>query len=191
VRFKTMLAWFLPYVGQWHRCGCYDTPAFTLIMARLTGIRTTLERLAGRLVAGTFKPRRSFTRKPSETRKPTAPNRLRQKFGWMLKLVPEAPAFAGAVRDLLADQATAALIEAAPDQMRRPLRSLCWMFAVVPPPILARPKAPPKPKALPKPKTAAARKQPLVLPFWLTPPPRRFRLSAPGLRYAPPIPKKA
>jgi hypothetical protein len=68
---------------------------------------------------------------------------VKQGFGWVLPLIPpywNANGYGAALEGLLADPEMVALIEAAPVTLGRPLRSLCWMFRVKPPPILAPPR---------------------------------------------------
>ena len=65
----------------------------------------------------------------------------------------------------------AALLEAAPASLRRPVRSLCRMLGLEPPPILALP---------PRPKRPADPARPRA--------PRRRGPPAPPLRYTPPAP---
>ncbi len=91
---------------------------------------------------------------------------MKQGFGWVLPLIPpywNANGYGAALEGLLADPEMVALIEAAPVTLGRPLRSLCWMFRVKPPPILAPPRrtsprpAPPSPehpKAAAKPRSS-------------------------------------
>jgi hypothetical protein len=94
---------------------------------------------------------------------------VKQGFGWVLPLIPpywNANGYGAALEGLLADPEMVALIEAAPVTLGRPLRSLCWMFRVKPPPILAPPK---RPSSRPTAPPAAA--TPAALPP--APPPRR------------------
>jgi hypothetical protein len=94
-----------------------------------------------------------------------------------VKLVPEAAVYGSQLEFLFADAEMAALLTAAPAPLRRPLRSLCRMLGVLPPPILA---APPSVR----PRTPKAER-----------PPAPKRLKGPekpryvfGLRYPPPLP---
>ena len=84
-------------------------------------------------------------------------NPLPQKFGWLLKLVPEAVGYRSQLENLLRDPEMAALLAAAPTAMRRPLRSLCRMLGLPPPEILA---LPPRPKPPPPPPRAKREKPP-------------------------------
>jgi hypothetical protein len=117
-------------------------------MNRLRGIKLTFARLAARIDAGIFVPRRSAKR-PQTAQKPRAKNPLPQSPAWLIKLVPDAAASASQLRFLLADPEMAALLAAAPASASRPIRSLCRMLGVEIPPILPpapdpRPKKPPK-----------------------------------------------
>ena len=70
-----------------------------------------------------------------------------------------------------------ALLEAAPASLRRPVRSLCRMLGLEPPPILA---LPPRPKRPVDPARPADPARPRA--------PRRRGPPAPPLRYTPPAP---
>ena len=69
---------------------------------------------------------------------------------WLLALVPDAIGHRSQLENQLRDPETVALLAAAPDALRRSLRSLCWMLFLAPPPILAHP-ARTKPPAAPAP----------------------------------------
>ena len=119
-----------------------------LITSRLIGLRQRIERIIGQIRAGTYVRRRpsSKPRAPATVpRPPRPPGPVKQGFGWVLPLIPpywNANGYGAALEGLLADPEMVALIEAAPVTLGRPLRSLCWMFRVKPPPILAPPKRP-------------------------------------------------
>jgi hypothetical protein len=66
------------------------------------------------------------------------------------------PPLRGGLRDLLQEPEMKTLIEAAPEAMLPPLRSLCWALGWQPPPILARPRKP----RTPKPKPVEAKEAP-------------------------------
>ena len=122
-----------------------------LIVDRVRRIKQRFATLAAQVRDGHYTPRRSITpprRRPGQA--PPPRNKLPQKFGWLLKLVPDAVGYRSQLEHLLADAEMAALLAAAPTAMRRPLRSLCRMLGLPPPPILAlppRPKPPPAPRA--------------------------------------------
>jgi hypothetical protein len=117
-----------------------------LIATRLRGIKWRFLRLAARLDAGTYKPRVPLE-KPADRPRPAPPrDPLPRTFGWLRPLIPETVAFAGQLDALLRDPDMAALMAAAPAPMRRPIRSLCRMLGVRPPPVLdiPRPARPPR-----------------------------------------------
>ena len=66
-------------------------------------------------------------------------------------MLPEVVQYRGHLMDLLHDPEMVALIQAAPEAMGRPLRSLCRLLGLRPPPILAIP-----PRAAPAAKPPAA-----------------------------------
>jgi len=126
--------------------GRLASPLLRLITDRLRGINQRFKRLADRLAAGTYRPRRYHGRKPTE-QKPRQKSPLPQQFGWLLALAPELIGNRSQLDHLLQDPAMVALIAAAPAPMARILRPLCWMLRLEPPPILARPRpAPPSRK---------------------------------------------
>jgi hypothetical protein len=93
--------------------------------------------------------------------------------------VPEAAASAGQLQFLLADAGMAGLLAAAPTPLRRPLRSLCRMLGIDPPPILARPPAA-------RPKIPAPERQVRPAPARRQRPPRIRYVC--GLRHPSPFP---
>ena len=142
-----------------------------LIIERIRPIKQAFARLVAGLAAGTFAPRRYAPRQQPAQRRPRAQNPIRQKFGWLKPLLPDTNGFRAQLENLLRDPEMAALIATAPTSLGRPVRSLCWMLGLCPPPLLkpparraAKPTAPaPKPPA-PKPPPAP----PLPpLPEWL------------------------
>ena len=159
-----------------------------LIMGRIREINQGFARLAARLAAGTYKPRRYHGRKAAAPR-PRRRSPVPQKFGWLLPLVPEAVQYRAQVEHLLLrDPAMAALIAAAPAPMARVFRPLCWMLRLEPPPILARPrrKTPP-----PRRKTPPRSPKPNAPPAPASQPARsaRFaRSTTPGRTRGPPLP---
>src|SRR3984957_2897237 len=109
-------------------------------MGRLKAFGSAVARLATRIEAGTFSPRRSPPpRQPATEKKSRQRTPLPQGFAWLIKMVPETTASASQLQILLADPDMAALIAAAPAQMRRPLRSLCLVRSVALPPLLGPP----------------------------------------------------
>ena len=140
-----------------------------LIITRIRDAKQAFARLAARIEAGTYAPRRraSTPPRPPAVQKPRPPpNPLARKFGWLLPLVPPAVVFRGQLETLLRDPGMAELLAAAPVSLRRPIRSLCWMLRVEPPKILARP-AKPRP---PREKKPRPRREPLPPPYPPTPP---------------------
>jgi len=131
-----------------------------LIITRIRETKQAFARLAARIAAGTYAPRRrSGPPRPPAVRKPRPPpNPLLRKFGWLLPLVPPAVVFGGQLDSLLRDPEMAALLAAAPVSLRRPLRSLCWMLRIEPPKILARPARPAQPRT---PRPPRPRREPL------------------------------
>jgi hypothetical protein len=147
-RLATLLFWLGKALVNRNLAGTLAGPLFILIMGRLKAIRYAFARLATRIEAGKFAPRRSSPRQPATEKKPRRRTPLPQGFAWLIKMVPETTASASQLQILLADADMAALLNAAAAQMRRPLRSLCQMLGVILPPILAplpdpRPKKPP------------------------------------------------
>jgi hypothetical protein len=155
-------------------------PLIALIVDRIRRIKQRFATLAARIGTGTYVPRQRTgppRKRPGQA--PPPKNPLPQKFGWLLRLVPEAVQYRGQLEILLQDAEMAALLAAAPGPMRRPLRSLCRMLGVAPPPILAAPPAvrpktrPPKPERPP----AEERPKKAEKPRYVF-----------GLRYPPPFP---
>ena len=110
-----------------------------LIIDRLRGIKQRFVRLAARIQAGTYAPRRFAGRRSPAVRRPRTPGKLPTTYGWLLPLVPEALAFRSQLGGLLRTPEMAALLAAAPASLARPIRSLCWMLRLDPPPILPPP----------------------------------------------------
>ena len=136
-------------------------PLINLIVTRIRDAKQAFARLAARIQAGSYAPRRraSTPPRPPAVRKPRPPpNPLARKFGWLLPLVPGAVVFGGQLDSLLRDPEMAALLAAAPVSLRRPIRSLCWMLRVEPPKILARPAKPAQPRT---PRPPRPRREPL------------------------------
>src|SRR6202142_4587070 len=159
--------------------GWLARPLSFLILDRIRSINPAFIRLAGRIAAGRYAPRTSGPRRQVEKR-PRRPNPLPTEFTWLRKLDPDATiTAAGYLEQLFADPEMAALLAAGPAPLCRPLRSLCRMLGVVPPPVLALPPRPRKSTATQKPKPRAAPDRPK------RPSPVRYVF---GLRYPPPFP---
>ena len=144
-----------------------SNPLIGLICNRLLMIKQGFARLAARLAAGTY-VQRQRTAKPREAtvaataateiqRKSRTKNPLPRKSGWLLPLIPLAVGYRSQLDYLFQDPEMAALLAAAPEAMRRPLRSLCHMLALPPPAILALPPRPPRP---PKPRKPRPKRPP-------------------------------
>jgi hypothetical protein len=142
-----------------------------LIGTRIRIAKQHFARIAARIAAGTYVPRRSPTpRTPSEAdlpkeRRPRPPSQLPRKFGWLLPMVPEAVQYRAQLVCLLRNPEMAALIAAAPAAFARPLRSLCWMLRIDPPEILPRRPAKPRKPRQPQPKREK------LPPYWPPTPP--------------------
>jgi hypothetical protein len=185
--FATILLWLSRAVDAHHLAGRLSGPLMILILNRIRDINQRFARLAARIGAGTYIPRRpaATPRRPTGPR-PRPPNKLPQGFAWLVKLVPEAAVYGSQLQFLFADPAMAALMAAAPGPLRRPLRSLCRMLGVAPPPILALPPCVRARTRPPKPERPAAPKRSLrhlANPFQV-----RYVF---GLRDPPPFPDPA
>jgi hypothetical protein len=153
-----------------------------LILDQIRTINQAFTRIATRVAAGTYSPRRrSGPPKPSVQRKSPGKRKLPQGFAWLRKLVPEVGVLGSQLQIVLADPEIAAVIAAAPASLRRPIRSLCRMLGTDPPPILALPPRPrPKKPAREKARKRPAEQRPKA--------PTRVRYVG-GLRYPDPFPK--
>jgi hypothetical protein len=155
-------------------------PVVVLIMARIREIREHVRHLLTRIAAGTYKPRRSpaAPRRKSETPRPWHPSPLPTHFNWLEPLIPQAQQARAALASLFRDPEMLALVQAAPGAMRRPLRSLCRMIGLKPPPVLALPPRPRRPRTT---EQAGTKPQPPSPPHRTDPPPGlpRWMLSAP------------
>jgi len=142
-RLATLLLSLVRAVDSRRLTGRLATPLFILIFNRIRGIKQIFGRLAARIAAGRFSARRVTERPRAEQPRAKPPSRAKNPLprgvAWLIKLVPEAAAHASRLRSLLADPEMLALLAAAPAPMRRPLRSLCHMLGVEPPPMLAPP----------------------------------------------------
>jgi hypothetical protein len=129
------------------------------VCKRFRLIKWRFERIEALVSKGEYKPRRrSATASPGARKPPPPPPdpRMRQ-FGWLEQVLPDAAMRRGNFLALLRDPQMVALIEAAPVPLVRPLRSICWMLKLKPPPILALPPRPKKPRpSMPPPEPAAA-----------------------------------
>jgi hypothetical protein len=146
------ILWYLAQAVVTRSAFGLSQPLINLIITRIRDAKQAFARLAARIQAGTYAPRRraSTPPRPPAVQKPRPPpNPLARKFGWLLPLVPAAVASRGHLENLLRDPGMAALLAAAPVSLRRPIRSLCWMLRVEPPDILARPKKPRPPRDKP------------------------------------------
>jgi len=165
--------------------GPFSRPLAQLIFGRFREIKQRFDRLAARLAAGTYAPRRYHGRKPAADPKPRRKCPLPAKFGWLLPLVPEAVQYRAQLEHLLLrNPAMIALIAQAPAPMARILRPLCWMLRLEPPPILARPSNP-RPPAKPKPARPKPAPQPQP-PEWVRTMPRSAQWPGPRQRRLPP-----
>ncbi len=137
-------------------------PLIVLICSRLRRIAGRLADIAARLQAGRLRRRAASRRRPAQ--QPTRPCRkppLPQGFAWLVRLVQETAGGASQLRHLLAQPEMADFIAAAP-QSARPLRSLCWMLGIRPPPGLKP--AGSAPAAVPDPPAAADPPAPAATP---------------------------
>ena len=121
--------------------GRIPRPLLALANQRLAAFREQFARLAASILAGTYRPRR-FTPRPATataTAKPRPESPLRRQ-GWLADYLPGAVAapLRGDLLYLLEDPETQALIAAAPAEMARLFRPLCWMLKLKPPQVLAR-----------------------------------------------------
>jgi hypothetical protein len=179
-RFATCLQWLTKAVVA--MMGGERLPLLLIgqIVDRIRRIKQRFATLAARIAAGKYVPRTGSApprKRPGQTPPPKGP--LPNTFGWLLKLVPEAVQYRGQLEYLLQDPEMAALLAAAPASLRRPLRSLCWMLHLTPPPILAPPPSARRKTRPPKPERPPAEKRPKK--------PEKVRYVF-GLRYPPPFP---
>ena len=179
--FATLILWLGRAVDGPSMWGNFSRPLALLIVNRIREINQAFARLAARIKAGTYVPRRpADTPRRHAERKPRGPNKLPQGFAWLVKLLPETAVYGSQLQFLFADPAMAALMAAAPNSLGRPVRSLCHMLGIAPPAILAPPARPRPPRAIPTaaPEAPAPRPAPppqLQLPAWMRPPPARKR----------------
>ena len=152
-----------------------------LITERLRGIKRSFLRLAASIQAGRYR-RRAVSPRPRAARIPADP--LPKKPGWLEGYLPETVHFRGFLDQFLRDPEMEALIQSAPDALGRPLRSLCRMIGLRPPPILARPpRAAPAPRRATPARTAAKPQTPPAPPRFRAPPaPAKTLAIVPALR---------
>ena len=112
-----------------------------LITERLRNIKWAFLRIAARVQAGRYVRRAVAPRKRGGGG--WRPGPLPRNRGWLEPLIPQTIEWRGHLAHLLQDAEMLALIEAAPEALGRPLRSLHWMLGLRPPPILKIRKAPP------------------------------------------------
>jgi hypothetical protein len=118
-----------------------------LITDRLRGIKQRFARISTLIREGRYILRRRATGpRPKTAARPPGPNKLPRKFGWLVPLIPEATCYGSQLEHLFRDPEMAAIMEAAPVSLGRPLRSLCRMLGVRPPPPVALPVKPRKPR---------------------------------------------
>jgi hypothetical protein len=170
----------------------------SLVITRIDRIRLRFAELAARIAEGRHVPRKSTISPRKRPGQPPPQNRLPNRFGWLLPLERHAVATRAQLESLLLQPDMAALLAADPAAMRRPLRSLCWMLAVTPPPILALPAKPRPPPAEPEPEPPPPRRRRTRLGFYKDPPmdfqpaepprPPRRRSGRPQPRAGPPLP---
>ena len=170
--------------------GRIPRPLLALANQRLAAFREQFARLAASILAGTYRPRR-FTSRPGTAPgaapgKPRTETPLRRR-GWLTDYLPGAVAapLRGGLLYLLEDPETQALISAAPAEMARLFRPLCWMLKLKPPQILARRRreAPaPQPARAAKAATTRQRQSPPA------PPPPQARPTRPAPAVSPPAP---
>jgi hypothetical protein len=159
--------------------GPFSRPLALLIMDRIRTINQAFARIAARIEAGRYVPRPpAATPRQRAGPHPRKKNPLPQGFAWLVKLVPATAVYGSQLQVLFAAPEMAALMAAAPGSLGRPLRSLCHMLGVLPPPILAPP-SPVRPRIRPsKPERPPAEKRPKK--------PEKVRYVF-GLRYPPPF----
>jgi hypothetical protein len=162
----TIVLWLGRAVDGHSMWGRLARPLALLILTRIRLINQNFRRIADRVREGRY-VFRSVAAPRDGAGTPRRPSELPQKFGWLLKLVPEAAGYRSQLEFLLRDAEMVALLEAAPTSLGRPLRSLCWMLGLQPPKILAPPAKPPKPR---KPRPAKAAKPPPLAPPGPPPP---------------------
>ena len=156
----TIILWLSRTVDSHSMWGKLARPLAVLILDRIRAIKQRFDRLAARIEAG-----RSRRAAPSATPRARLPGGPAPQIRCP-KASPGSSSWCrnGGLRLAIADTCSrqtemAALMQAAPAEMRRVLRPLCHMLGVRPPPILA-----PPPSARPKPPSPPALAEPAKPP---------------------------
>jgi hypothetical protein len=172
-RFATLILWLSKAVTAQTGWGL-SLQLIALITGRLRRISQRFAYIAARVAAGTYCARRRTAPPRKRPGQPPPQNKLPNAFGWLLPLEPQAVVYRSQLEHLLREPGMAALLAAAPAALRRPLRSLCWMLRVTPPPTLAlppRPKPPRRPAAEPPAPSPSDSRPRTRLGFYKGPPP--------------------
>ena len=147
--------------------GARMPPALVVpISVRIKAMQARFNRIVPKIVAGTYQPRRTTPRRRPETPEPNPARKPRpdspfRKFGWLDALLPPAVAQQqrGGLLGFLRHAETLALIEAAPTEMARLFRPLCWALHLKPP------------QTLPSSRRPAGTPPPMPKPYVQPPPP--------------------
>ncbi len=189
--FSTLIQWLSRAVMAMMGGDRLPLQVIALIIGRLRRSNQLFARIAARVRDGRYTPRPAAPRR-RRPGQPPPPDKLPKKFGWLLKLVPDAIGYRGQLEHLLRDPEMAALLEAAPVPMAKALRPLCRMLGLTPPPVLAKPPSTrPGPRTPPAPATetdGGEAVRPAAKPKATAPPRVRYVF---GLRYPPPLPNPA
>ena len=181
--FATLIAWLSRSVGAMSGGDRLSHLLIGQIIDRLRGIKRRVVRIAARVGDGRYRFRSVAPHPRAAT--PRRADPLPKTFGWLLPLVPDAVVFRAQLDSLLRDPGMAELMQAAPASLARPLRSLCRMLGLSPPPILALPAKPRPPRAAPAappaPPPPPASRGPAP-PAWM---PRRTRWTMTRIRGSP------
>src|SRR6202000_3163498 len=148
-RFSAILLQMTQFAGAQTGWGL-SNQMIALIVTKLQAIKFGFERLAARIAAGTDMPRqpprpRHPPPDPPTERKPRTKPLVQYRYGWLRKLLPETVFSRLYLERLFESAEMQALMAAAPEAMRRPLRTLCHMLDLPPPAVLALPPRPPRP----------------------------------------------
>ena len=158
-RFTALIAWLTKAVADMSGGDRLSYSLIGHIIDRLRTLKWRVLRIAARVQAGTYVPRRyPAERKPATVTQPKKPSNLPTKFGWLLPLVPDAIGYRSQLQNLLNNPEMAALVAAAPTSLAQPLRSLCHMLGLRPPDIRKLPKTPCAPRKLDQKTRAGAAK---------------------------------
>ncbi len=147
------------------------------VVGRLKTLRDRFDRLAARIASGTYRPRQTGPRRPPQAPRPRAEIPIPRRRGWLGEELPEAAQYRGMLLHLLNDEQTRTLIAAAPAEMGRILRPLCWMLNLAPPPCLAAPKRRARPRPAPPADPAASRPAPRQPASLAAPTPPRAKIA--------------